>query len=466
MYNVKESDAVLRIAVAQTPGTRLDQWRQTRELVGDMAARAAEDRADLVLLPECVWPAYLMSSVDDYFRAREGGMPGDDAFLEQLTHLARERRIAICAGHVAERGRRLANAATLVNAAGEVLGTRHKCFLWDFDYTLFEPGNEIRPVETPWGPVGLMICADARMPEIPATLATRGARLILQPTAWVTVGPPERLWNPQPALLLPERAREFSLPTASASKWGAEGNTTFVGSSLICSADGEVVAQCGTSETNLAVGDVSLQTPRHPQPTPVQRARLLSTQPAVPVSASVPRLSVTSLQSSSQIDAALGALRSADMLPALLAVDAPGVAPAAGDDWLLLGGPTDGIRNLGAARIAAVDDRDANGFAAIRALALDGVHLVVVFGPSASVRTLRSRAAENRIFIVQVTASGISAYNPGGGEPSTPSPCCETPRKTPPRVAALTLDLARSADKEFAPRTDPFAARRPECYEF
>lgn len=43
---------MLRIAVAQTPGTRLDQWRETRELVGDIVARAAGKRADLVLLPE------------------------------------------------------------------------------------------------------------------------------------------------------------------------------------------------------------------------------------------------------------------------------------------------------------------------------------------------------------------------------------------------------------------------------
>ena len=457
---------MLRIAVAQTPGTRLDQWRETRELVGDIVARAAGKRADLVLLPECVWPAYFIGSVEDYFRAREAELPGPDAFLEQLTHLARTHGIGICAGYVAECERRLSNAATLISATGEVLGTHRKCFLWDFDYAFFEPGCEINPVETPWGSVGLMICADARLPEITATLVARGARLILHPTAWVNVGTPEALWNPQPALLVPERAREFGLPIASASKWGGEGDTTFVGSSLICDARGEVLAQCGTHETSVIVAEVCLEAPRRPELTPARRARLLSSQPAVPVSASVPSLSVASLKDGSQIDAALKALRSIDALPALLVAHAPGVNPAEGDDWMLLSGPTDEIRSLVAARVAAVDDRDANRFAAIRTLALDGVHLVVVFGRSASVGTLRSRAAENRIFIVQVTAYGISAYNPDGGEARTARPCCEVSSEAASGVEVLTLDIAQSADKEFAPRTNPFTERRPECYEF
>jgi len=457
---------MLRIALAQTPGTRLDQWRETRELVGEMVARAAKERADIVLLPECVWPAYFIGSVDEYFRAREAELPGDNAFLEQLTHLARTAGIAICAGSVAECERRLSNAATLISATGEVLGTHRKCFRWDFDYAFFETGCEINPVETPWGSVGLMICADARLPEITATLVARGARLILHPTAWVNVGTPEALWNPQPALLIPERAREFGLPIASASKWGVEGSTTFVGSSLICDAKGEVLAQCGTHETSVIVAEVSLEAPQRPELTPARRARLLSSQPAVPVSASVPRLSVASLKDGSQIDAALNTLRSTDALPALLVANAPGVHSARGNDWLLLNGPTDRIRMLGAARIAAVADRDANGFAAIRTLALDGVHLVVVFGQGASVGTLRSRAAENRIFIVQVTASGIGAYDPDGGEARTAKPCSEISSETASGVEALTLDIARSADKEFAPRTNPFTERRPECYEF
>ncbi len=456
---------MLRIAAAQTAGTRLDQWRETRELVGEMVARAAGERADIVLLPECVWPAYFMNSVDEYFQAREAGLPGPDAFLEQLTHLARKHDIAICAGHVAERGRRLANAATLVSATGEVLGTRHKCFLWDFDYTLFEPGSEISPVETPWGLVGLMICADARMPEIPATLVARGARLILQPTAWVNVGTPEKLWNPQPALLIPERAREFGVPIASASKWGREGETTFVGSSLICNPCGRAEAQCATDRTELITAEVELAKPWPVEMGRDQRDRLLSPEAAMAVSAQVPPLRVVRIENPAQCSADSSTLRQKasheEILPTLFVASQP--EPVAGDDvdWLLLTPASDNIHTLGEIRVAGIRAEDALSFSTIRALVLRGVHLVVVFGWYVGTDTLRSRAAENRIFVVQVTKTGLRGIDPRGcviqtAEPSaSATPCHE-----------LTLDVAQAADKNFAPRTDPFAARRPKCYEF
>jgi predicted amidohydrolase len=457
---------MLTIAAAQTPGTRLDDWRQTRELVAEMVARAADQHADVVLLPECVWPAYFLGSIDEYFLARQAGMPGDDTFVEQLRQLGRAHHIAICAGHVAEHGRRLSNAVTLIDSTGEILGTRRKCFLWDFDNTLFEPGSEIAPVDTPWGLIGLMICADARLPEIPATLAARGARLILQPTAWVNVGTPEKLWNPQPALLIPERAREFGVPVASASKWDVEGSTTFVGSSLICDASGDVLAQCGTSESDLIVAEVSPRTPRRPRLTPDQRTRLLSSEPATPVSAQVPLLSVAAVESHSDVDATLGALASTDASPTLLVVDDPGAGVQHGNGWLLLSGPTTSTQQLAGVQIAGVRDRDADGFAPIRAPALAGVHLVVVFGEDVSENTLRSRAAENRIFLVRVTRSEISAYDPRGGEGRRIGIRGRTSPKAMVESSVLTLDVAQAADREFAPRTNPFTGRRPECYEF
>jgi predicted amidohydrolase len=49
-------------------------------------------------------------------------------------------------------------------------------------------------------------------------------------------------WNPQPDFLIAARAAELGVPIASASKWGQEQETTFVGSSLVCNADGQVVA--------------------------------------------------------------------------------------------------------------------------------------------------------------------------------------------------------------------------------
>jgi predicted amidohydrolase len=471
----KERPIMLRIAVAQTPGSRLDRWPQTLEVVEDLIEQAASRNADLVLLPECVWPAYFIGSTDAYFAARQRGMPSDRWFVAQLVAWARAHRISICAGYVAEEGRRLFNAASLIGESGELLGTYRKCFLWDFDHEFFEAGDALTPIETRWGPLGIIICADARMPEIAGTLAARGIRLILQPTAWVNCGLPDQLWNPQPELLLPERAREIGVPTASASKWGVEGAATFVGSSVICDAAGRIVAQCGTSETKLAIAEVALGTSRPPQMTDAQRARLLSTQAAELPAADVPPLQVALLNDVMDAETALESTRqlnaSSEPPPTLLLLSsAPSAAAGAdqprGDNWLLLTRPTDVVHALGNVRVAAVRERDTYGFAPLRALAFGGIHLAVVFGDNVSARTLRSRAAENRIFLVHVIADGIRAYDPRGQPAGTARAYNPTAANGGKATDVLTLDVAQAADKEFAPRTNPFTQRRPSLYAF
>jgi predicted amidohydrolase len=46
----------------------------------------------------------------------------------------------------------------------------------------YSTGMELSPFPTPWGPVGIMICADRRWPETARALRLRGAKLILNPT--------------------------------------------------------------------------------------------------------------------------------------------------------------------------------------------------------------------------------------------------------------------------------------------
>jgi len=461
--------SMLRIAAAQTPGNRLDQWHEAAEAIALAVKQAAAVSAELVLLPECVWPAYFIGSVEAYFQALAQGMPNDQSFLQTLRELARRHDIAICAGCVAEHGDQLTNDVVLISAAGEILGRHSKCFLWDFDNEFFLAGKTLTPVPTSWGPTGLMICADARLPEIPATLVARGARLILQPTAWVNVGTPERLWNPQPALLIPERAREFGVPVVSASKWGVEGDTTFVGSSLICDARGRVLKQCGTSATELITAEISLEKRDGVQLESVLRERLLSPLPVKPVDRGAHPLRVVRLSASARQDRLVSALptlqKAPDWTPTLF-LTRGAEAAIASDAWLMLSKPTNAIQDCGGVRLAALSDLQANSFAAGRAAALDGVHAAIVFGDRISAKTLRCRAVENRIFIVHVASSAVHAYDPKG-EALQP-----TALRTPELPAltdealALVLQSEQAADKNFAPDTNPFQQRCPQSYEF
>jgi len=246
----------MRIAVLQMPGADLTEWRGTLALLDGLLAQARAAGATLALLPECVWPAYALGSRAMYAAARAAGLPAPQELQAHLAGRARELGLYVCAGYVEEHGDALYNAASLFDPQGRILLTHRKCFLWDFDHDYFTPGNELQVADTPLGRVGILICADARLPEIPATLVARGAQLLLQPTAWVNAGTPAMPWNPQPEFVIPSRAAEWGVVLASTSKWGTEGDTTFVGSSLICDASGRTLASCGTRETGIALADV------------------------------------------------------------------------------------------------------------------------------------------------------------------------------------------------------------------
>lgn len=447
----------LRIAVIQTAGVPLHAWRATMAAVGELAERAAED-ADLVLLPECAWPAYWLGSWDDYRDSRAAGMPSADDFLDLLAAIASRRRVHVCAGYVAEEDGQLFNRAAIIDPQGEILGTYDKTFLWSFDRNWFTPGREIRPIQTTFGPVGLLICADARIPEIAATLVARGARLLLQPTAWVNGGRPDHLWNPQPDFLVPTRARECGVPMASASKCGSEGDTTFVGSSLICDAHGRKLAVCDANRPGVAVAEVALADPR-PRRRILRRWRLGPDFTRPPHFEQTARLSVARLRPAVE-GAPAAEHASGGTLLCRVAMRSAQDAPSTGEisHDIELYGPTESVVGCGRLRLAAIAARHTHHFALARSLALQGIHLLIVFG-RARPQSLRARAAENRIFVVAVS-DAPQAYDPRG------LPIDGHASLGDDELLGLTFDPGQAVSKEVAPGTDVFAGRRVDLYEF
>jgi predicted amidohydrolase len=458
----------MRIAVAQTPGATLDEWQQTLATLADLIAQAGAAGADLVVLPECAFPAYWLGARRAYTAARAAGLPGPDRFMDFLLQQARSRHIMICAGYVEEQPAGLYNAAALIDADGQCRGVHRKCFLWDFDHDQFLPGDALAVWDTPLGRIGMMICADARLPEIPATLAARGAQLVLQPTAWVNAGDAARPWNPQPDFLISARAREFGYPLASASKWGVEGNTTFVGSSLICAADGHVAAQCGPTGTGIAVADVTLGAPRAPQVSDAERTRLLATTaprlprrtlgplrvvvvpPGMPSAAACPKSPGSAVSISTDI-------------PTLVITSEAqhSAYPASNERRLVLTGPSAAPLILDDALVGALAAKAADHFAPARLLGLAGAGAVVFFGDDVNMAALQTRACENRIFTLSAGHRGGCACDPTGR-----ITCRWDWSSAPGAIQTLTLDLARAADKHVAPRTDMIAGRQVEHYEF
>lgn len=81
------------------------------------------------------------------------------------------------------------NTAALMSSNGTIVGSYHKCHLYDahgvYESDRTSAGDRFAaPIATSFGKIGLGICYDLRFPELTRSLAVAGADLILFPAAW------------------------------------------------------------------------------------------------------------------------------------------------------------------------------------------------------------------------------------------------------------------------------------------
>ena len=151
-----------------------------------LAARAAGEGADLLVLPE-----------EAMLGAREVGEQFPDAvatawepFAAGLAALAREHGIAVVAGGY-EPGpdRRPYNTLLAVGADGARLGAYRKLHLYDAfahrESDRISPGDGgVAAIEFGGLRLGLLTCYDLRFPELSRRLAVEGADVLVIPAAW------------------------------------------------------------------------------------------------------------------------------------------------------------------------------------------------------------------------------------------------------------------------------------------
>lgn len=146
-------------------------WKHAEQSWSDLKAKivAAAREHDLVLVPECAYPAYFLCPFD---RPQEDP---DAEVEEEIRAIARTTQTYIAFGYA--QGRE--NKAILVDPQGQVISEKSKSYLWHFDHRWFEPGEELALADTKFGRLALIICADGRMPELVRMAALEGAVLVL-----------------------------------------------------------------------------------------------------------------------------------------------------------------------------------------------------------------------------------------------------------------------------------------------
>jgi predicted amidohydrolase len=345
------------------------------------------------------------------------------------------------------------NAAIAVGPDGRELGYAAKQFLWHFDRRWYAPGTTLDPVDTPLGRLGLLVCADGRIPTIAATLAERGAELLVMPTAWVTSGrDPAALENLQADLMVNVRARENGLPFVVANKAGVElESVAYCGKSAIVAADGAFVARGGERHEEIVYGEVSVGGRAQPTRGELDPSGAQS-EPLRPRA----RIAFTLADRPGDVArfARLAAYADADVLIAraqngdAAGLRALGVTPSLAGTVL----EAEGLR------LGVVDDdtlRSPRGLVRAR---LSGVDLFLWFtageDPAWAVPFARARAAELRAFVLVFDASAGRAFavDPDGAVVAGTFDDF--------RLASFVYDRARAAATTVAPTTDVLAGLR------
>ena len=119
---------------------------------------------------------------------------------------------------------------------------------------VFEPGDQAIIAETPFGNIGLMVCYDVRFPEFAIHLRTLGADILTVPAAFTyTTG--EMHWQ----LLLQARAIDTQCMTLGAAQQGWHGKRQTWGHSMICQAQGKIVAHTEGDGAQLILAPFDLE---------------------------------------------------------------------------------------------------------------------------------------------------------------------------------------------------------------
>jgi predicted amidohydrolase len=141
------------------------------------AIREAKDAgADIACFPETA----ILGWINPDAHKRAFPIPGEDS--DKLCKLAKDYDLYICIGLAEKQGRCLHDSAILINDKGNILLKHRKInLLTELMSPPYTPGENIDVIETEFGRIGLLICADTHEEKILELMASLKPDLLLVP---------------------------------------------------------------------------------------------------------------------------------------------------------------------------------------------------------------------------------------------------------------------------------------------
>jgi predicted amidohydrolase len=148
-----------------------------------MIREAAGGGAKIVCTTECFLDGYAIADKSiplEQYRALGEPIP-DGKYFQRLAALAKELKIHLIAGFTEADGEARFNTSVLIGPDGRLIGKYRKQKL-QHEAVRNTPGNASPIFDTPYGRVGIMICADRTEPDLVRSFCTAGADFLICPS--------------------------------------------------------------------------------------------------------------------------------------------------------------------------------------------------------------------------------------------------------------------------------------------
>jgi predicted amidohydrolase len=247
----------VKIAMAQIfclDGDRLGNLLRIENAIKEAQIK----QADIVLFPE----SSIFGWVNPEAHKRATAIPGGDS--DSLCAMAKKYNIYVCIGLDEKDSDKLFDSAILIDNQGVILLKHRKInVLAGLMTPPYSVGHGVQTVQTPFGKVGLMICADSFQDDLLTEMAAQKPNLLLIPYGWAA---PENKW--------PEHGKELQKVVQKAAKLincpvvgtdligqishGPWAGQIYGGQSVAANKKGEIIALGKDRERDILVFEVGL----------------------------------------------------------------------------------------------------------------------------------------------------------------------------------------------------------------
>ncbi|XP_018319892.1 nitrilase and fragile histidine triad fusion protein NitFhit isoform X2 [Agrilus planipennis] len=236
------------IAVCQMTAT--NNKEENYDIIDKLVTEAAAKNAKMVFLPEAC--DYIGTNKNETKSLAEGI---DGPVMTKYKSLAKRNDMWLSVGGFHLKGSaeedKLYNAHIIIDNNGVIKAIYKKLHLFDVDIPekniqlkesndVFSGDQILPPIDSPVGPLGLLICYDLRFPEVSILLRKKGTNVLTFPSAF-TSGTGQAHWE----VLLRARAIENQCYVIAAAQYGKHNSKrTSHGQAMIVDPWGQILAEC------------------------------------------------------------------------------------------------------------------------------------------------------------------------------------------------------------------------------